>query len=173
MGFGGFLLYLQHKVLRLHTAYCPVWLFLSSLHSKLCSVPLGSSGYRMSAPQHCPEDIFKIMTKCWDYKPENRPKFSELQKELTVIKRKITQWRNSANSFWDLVLQQSDTVLINNEFILHYLQQSSKVILVINCFFKYVPLTEKKGKGQCIPETDTLTKGFISSPQQSCHFRPL
>ncbi|XP_062941405.1 tyrosine-protein kinase Fer isoform X2 [Cynocephalus volans] len=48
-------------------------------------------GYRMSAPQHCPEDIAKIMMKCWDYKPENRPKFSELQKELAVIKRKITQ----------------------------------------------------------------------------------
>ncbi|XP_043320441.1 tyrosine-protein kinase Fer isoform X5 [Cervus elaphus] len=47
-------------------------------------------GYRMSAPQHCPEDIFKIMMKCWDYKPENRPKFSELQKELAVIKKKIT-----------------------------------------------------------------------------------
>ncbi|XP_006913445.2 tyrosine-protein kinase Fer isoform X1 [Pteropus alecto] len=47
-------------------------------------------GYRMSAPQNCPEDIFKIMMRCWDYKPENRPKFSELQKELTVIKRKIT-----------------------------------------------------------------------------------
>ncbi|KAF0883434.1 tyrosine-protein kinase Fer [Hyaena hyaena] len=48
-------------------------------------------GYRMSAPQHCPEDIFKIMMKCWDYKPENRPKFSDLQKELAIIKRKITQ----------------------------------------------------------------------------------
>ncbi|XP_032966740.1 tyrosine-protein kinase Fer isoform X2 [Rhinolophus ferrumequinum] len=47
-------------------------------------------GYRMSAPQHCPEDIFKIMMKCWDYKPENRPKFSELQKELTAIKKKMT-----------------------------------------------------------------------------------
>ncbi|XP_069348354.1 tyrosine-protein kinase Fer isoform X1 [Eulemur rufifrons] len=47
-------------------------------------------GYRMSAPQHCPEDISKIMMKCWDYKPENRPKFSDLQKELTIIKRKIT-----------------------------------------------------------------------------------
>ncbi|XP_073933092.1 tyrosine-protein kinase Fer isoform X3 [Castor canadensis] len=47
-------------------------------------------GYRMSAPQHCPEDISKIMMKCWDYKPENRPKFSELLKELAVIKRKIT-----------------------------------------------------------------------------------
>ncbi|XP_017382713.1 tyrosine-protein kinase Fer isoform X1 [Cebus imitator] len=46
-------------------------------------------GYRMSAPQHCPEDISKIMMKCWDYKPENRPKFSELQKELAIIKRKI------------------------------------------------------------------------------------
>ncbi|XP_065401915.1 tyrosine-protein kinase Fer isoform X2 [Macaca fascicularis] len=47
-------------------------------------------GYRMSAPQNCPEDIFKIMMKCWDYKPENRPKFSELHKELTIIKKKLT-----------------------------------------------------------------------------------
>nr|XP_051709872.1 tyrosine-protein kinase Fer isoform X1 [Oryctolagus cuniculus]XP_051709873.1 tyrosine-protein kinase Fer isoform X1 [Oryctolagus cuniculus]XP_051709874.1 tyrosine-protein kinase Fer isoform X1 [Oryctolagus cuniculus]XP_051709875.1 tyrosine-protein kinase Fer isoform X1 [Oryctolagus cuniculus]XP_051709876.1 tyrosine-protein kinase Fer isoform X1 [Oryctolagus cuniculus]XP_051709877.1 tyrosine-protein kinase Fer isoform X1 [Oryctolagus cuniculus]XP_051709878.1 tyrosine-protein kinase Fer isof len=47
-------------------------------------------GYRMSAPQHCPEDISKIMMKCWDYKPENRPKFSELQKELTIIKRRLS-----------------------------------------------------------------------------------
>ncbi|XP_069892118.1 tyrosine-protein kinase Fer isoform X2 [Dipodomys merriami] len=47
-------------------------------------------GYRMSAPQHCPEDISKIMMRCWDYKPENRPKFSDLVKELTAIKKKMT-----------------------------------------------------------------------------------
>ncbi|KAM9694393.1 tyrosine-protein kinase Fer isoform 2-T10 [Trichechus inunguis] len=47
-------------------------------------------GYRMSAPQHCPEDVFKIMLKCWDYKPENRPKFTDLQKELTTIKKKMS-----------------------------------------------------------------------------------
>ncbi|EPQ07910.1 Tyrosine-protein kinase Fer [Myotis brandtii] len=47
-------------------------------------------GYRMSAPQYCPEEIFKIMMRCWDYKPENRPTFSELQKELSVIKKKLT-----------------------------------------------------------------------------------
>ncbi|EHA98302.1 Proto-oncogene tyrosine-protein kinase FER [Heterocephalus glaber] len=47
-------------------------------------------GYRMSAPQQCPEDISKIMMKCWDYKPENRPKFSDLVRELDIIKRKIT-----------------------------------------------------------------------------------
>lgn len=44
----------------------------------------------MSAPQNCPEEISKIMMKCWDYNPENRPTFGELQKELTIIKRKIT-----------------------------------------------------------------------------------
>ncbi|XP_020824500.1 tyrosine-protein kinase Fer isoform X1 [Phascolarctos cinereus] len=47
-------------------------------------------GYRMSAPHKCPEEIYKIMLKCWDYKPENRPKFSELQKELAAIKKKVT-----------------------------------------------------------------------------------
>ncbi|XP_051046837.1 tyrosine-protein kinase Fer isoform X2 [Phodopus roborovskii] len=47
-------------------------------------------GYRMSAPQNCPEEISKIMMKCWDYKPENRPKFNDLHKELTAIKKKIT-----------------------------------------------------------------------------------
>ncbi|XP_006754326.1 PREDICTED: tyrosine-protein kinase Fer isoform X1 [Myotis davidii] len=47
-------------------------------------------GYRMSAPQYCPEEIFKIMMRCWDYKPENRPTFSELQKELSAFKKKLT-----------------------------------------------------------------------------------
>ncbi|XP_074993299.1 tyrosine-protein kinase Fer isoform X2 [Calonectris borealis] len=47
-------------------------------------------GYRMSAPQKCPEEIYKIMQRCWDYKPENRPKFSEIQKELASIKKKVT-----------------------------------------------------------------------------------
>ncbi|XP_049625083.1 tyrosine-protein kinase Fer [Suncus etruscus] len=47
-------------------------------------------GYRMSAPLNCPEDISKIMLRCWDYNPDKRPKFSDLQKELTVIKKKFS-----------------------------------------------------------------------------------
>ncbi|XP_044536205.1 tyrosine-protein kinase Fer [Gracilinanus agilis] len=47
-------------------------------------------GYRMAAPQKCPEEIYKIMLKCWDYKPENRPNFVELQKELAAIKKKVS-----------------------------------------------------------------------------------
>ncbi|XP_039194331.1 tyrosine-protein kinase Fer isoform X1 [Crotalus tigris] len=47
-------------------------------------------GYRMSAPQKCPEDIYKIMQRCWDYNPEMRPKFSEIHKELSALKKKVT-----------------------------------------------------------------------------------
>ncbi|XP_048450649.1 tyrosine-protein kinase Fer isoform X2 [Rhincodon typus] len=47
-------------------------------------------GYRMSPPQKCPEEIYTIMLKCWEYKPENRPNFSDVYKELLCIKKKIT-----------------------------------------------------------------------------------
>ncbi|XP_028660653.1 tyrosine-protein kinase Fer isoform X1 [Erpetoichthys calabaricus] len=45
-------------------------------------------GYRMTCPQKCPEEIYKIMQRCWEYKPENRPKFADIQKELSLIKKK-------------------------------------------------------------------------------------
>uniref|UniRef100_A0A6Q2YWJ4 Tyrosine-protein kinase n=1 Tax=Esox lucius TaxID=8010 RepID=A0A6Q2YWJ4_ESOLU len=45
-------------------------------------------GYRMSCPQKCPEEVYKVMQKCWEYKPENRPKFADLQKELAAVKKK-------------------------------------------------------------------------------------
>ncbi|XP_041041672.1 tyrosine-protein kinase Fer isoform X1 [Carcharodon carcharias] len=47
-------------------------------------------GYRMSPPQKCPEEIYNIMLRCWEYKPENRPNFSDVYKELLCIKKKIT-----------------------------------------------------------------------------------
>lgn len=45
-------------------------------------------GYRMTCPQKCPEEVYKIMQRCWEYKPENRPKFADIQKELASIKKK-------------------------------------------------------------------------------------
>ncbi|KAM9518963.1 tyrosine-protein kinase Fer isoform 1-T1 [Salvelinus alpinus] len=45
-------------------------------------------GYRMSCPQKCPGEVYKVMQKCWEYKPENRPKFADLQKELASVKKK-------------------------------------------------------------------------------------
>uniref|UniRef100_A0A8C4DQK8 Tyrosine-protein kinase n=1 Tax=Dicentrarchus labrax TaxID=13489 RepID=A0A8C4DQK8_DICLA len=35
-------------------------------------------GYRMACPQRCPDDVYKVMQRCWQYNPEDRPKFSEL-----------------------------------------------------------------------------------------------
>ncbi|KAM7392234.1 hypothetical protein PAMA_007387 [Pampus argenteus] len=45
-------------------------------------------GYRMACPQRCPDDIYKVMQRCWQYNPEDRPKFSELQRDLAAIKKK-------------------------------------------------------------------------------------
>ncbi|XP_020510949.3 platelet-derived growth factor receptor beta-like isoform X1 [Labrus bergylta] len=35
-------------------------------------------GYRMSQPDHAPQDIFDLMKLCWEEKPEGRPAFSSL-----------------------------------------------------------------------------------------------
>ncbi|XP_077944679.1 tyrosine-protein kinase Fer isoform X1 [Gasterosteus aculeatus] len=45
-------------------------------------------GYRMSCPQRCPDDVYKVMQRCWQYNPEERPKFSDLQRDLAAIKKK-------------------------------------------------------------------------------------
>ncbi|XP_059213883.1 tyrosine-protein kinase Fer isoform X2 [Centropristis striata] len=45
-------------------------------------------GYRMACPQRCPEDVYRVMQRCWQYNPEDRPKFSELQRDLAAIKKK-------------------------------------------------------------------------------------
>ncbi|XP_068423082.1 tyrosine-protein kinase Fer isoform X2 [Clinocottus analis] len=45
-------------------------------------------GYRMSCPKCCPDDVYKVMQRCWLYSPEDRPKFSELQRDLAALKKK-------------------------------------------------------------------------------------
>uniref|UniRef100_H3BWY8 Tyrosine-protein kinase n=1 Tax=Tetraodon nigroviridis TaxID=99883 RepID=H3BWY8_TETNG len=44
-------------------------------------------GYRMACPQRCPDDVYKVMQRCWQYNPEDRPKFSELQRDLAAVKK--------------------------------------------------------------------------------------
>ncbi|XP_056146240.1 tyrosine-protein kinase Fer isoform X2 [Lampris incognitus] len=45
-------------------------------------------GYRMACPQRCPEEVYKVMQRCWQYNPDERPKFAELQRDLSAIKKK-------------------------------------------------------------------------------------
>lgn len=39
---------------------------------------LETEGKRLDRPEACPEHVYKLMLKCWDLKPENRPTFQEL-----------------------------------------------------------------------------------------------
>ncbi|XP_078388513.1 tyrosine-protein kinase Fes/Fps isoform X1 [Cetorhinus maximus] len=47
-------------------------------------------GYRLSAPESCPEEIYSIMCRCWQYDPKKRPSFSIVHQELLTIRKK---WR--------------------------------------------------------------------------------
>ncbi|CAL8138246.1 unnamed protein product [Orchesella dallaii] len=42
------------------------------------------SGYRMPAPDRTPDVIYQLMTRCWQYDPEQRPRFSEIHSELEI-----------------------------------------------------------------------------------------
>ncbi|XP_020027540.1 tyrosine-protein kinase HCK isoform X2 [Castor canadensis] len=39
-------------------------------------------GYRMPRPEHCPEELYNIMTRCWKNRPEERPTFEYIQSVL-------------------------------------------------------------------------------------------
>jgi len=43
------------------------------------------AGYRMPGPENVPDVIYQLMTRCWQYEPEQRPRFSEIHSELEVI----------------------------------------------------------------------------------------
>lgn len=36
----------------------------------------------MPRPEHCPEELYNIMTRCWKNRPEERPTFEYIQSVL-------------------------------------------------------------------------------------------
>uniref|UniRef100_U5EPN0 Tyrosine-protein kinase n=1 Tax=Corethrella appendiculata TaxID=1370023 RepID=U5EPN0_9DIPT len=36
------------------------------------------AGYRMPAPDNAPQEMYRLMLKCWSYEPESRPHFDEI-----------------------------------------------------------------------------------------------
>ncbi|XP_053320359.1 tyrosine-protein kinase Fes/Fps [Spea bombifrons] len=45
-------------------------------------------GIRLPAPEMCPEDIYKLMLRCWEYDPRKRPSFSIMHQELISIRKR-------------------------------------------------------------------------------------
>ncbi|KAL7866795.1 hypothetical protein AOLI_G00146090 [Acnodon oligacanthus] len=42
-------------------------------------------GYRMPAPTGCPDEIFALMCRCWQYDPRHRPSFQKIRAELQSL----------------------------------------------------------------------------------------
>lgn len=40
------------------------------------------NGYRLQKPHRCPEEIYRIVEKCWHSEPENRPTFAAVNKSI-------------------------------------------------------------------------------------------
>ncbi|XP_062439475.1 tyrosine-protein kinase Fes/Fps isoform X2 [Rhea pennata] len=45
-------------------------------------------GVRLDRPEHCPEELYRLMLRCWAYEPRKRPSFSTLHQELTSIRKR-------------------------------------------------------------------------------------
>ncbi|XP_072258858.1 tyrosine-protein kinase Fes/Fps isoform X2 [Pyxicephalus adspersus] len=45
-------------------------------------------GSRLPAPDNCPEDIYQLMLRCWEYDPRKRPNFSTVHQELICIRKR-------------------------------------------------------------------------------------
>ncbi|XP_018576398.1 tyrosine-protein kinase Fer isoform X1 [Anoplophora glabripennis] len=50
------------------------------------------SGYRMPAPENTPDEMYRLMLRCWEYKPENRPNFEQI---YTVVETLCAAYRVS------------------------------------------------------------------------------
>ncbi|XP_060073140.1 fibroblast growth factor receptor 4-like [Ylistrum balloti] len=42
-------------------------------------------GKWLQCPLHCKQELYSLMTRCWDMEPKERPSFSEIAKELEVL----------------------------------------------------------------------------------------
>ncbi|CAG9787334.1 unnamed protein product [Diatraea saccharalis] len=74
-----------------YTSLCDVWSYgvlMWEIFSKGDTPYAGMSnsrarekidaGYRMPAPEGCPEDVYALMLRCWEYEPEKRPHFHQI-----------------------------------------------------------------------------------------------
>ncbi|KAL1505430.1 hypothetical protein ABEB36_005000 [Hypothenemus hampei] len=50
------------------------------------------SGYRMPAPENTPDEMYRLMLRCWEYKPENRPNFEQI---YTVVETLFNAYRST------------------------------------------------------------------------------
>ncbi|XP_075569966.1 LOW QUALITY PROTEIN: tyrosine-protein kinase Fes/Fps [Pelecanus crispus] len=45
-------------------------------------------GVRLDPPEQCPEEVYRLMQRCWEYDPRKRPSFSTIHQELISIRKR-------------------------------------------------------------------------------------
>ncbi|KAM4746850.1 tyrosine-protein kinase Fes/Fps [Rhinophrynus dorsalis] len=45
-------------------------------------------GNRLPAPENCPDEIYRLMLRCWEYDPRKRPSFSTVHQDLVGIRKR-------------------------------------------------------------------------------------
>uniref|UniRef100_A0A8B9PH50 Tyrosine-protein kinase n=1 Tax=Apteryx owenii TaxID=8824 RepID=A0A8B9PH50_APTOW len=45
-------------------------------------------GMRLDPPEQCPDEVYRLMQRCWEYDPRKRPSFSTLHQELVSIRKR-------------------------------------------------------------------------------------
>ncbi|XP_031979155.1 tyrosine-protein kinase Fes/Fps isoform X3 [Corvus moneduloides] len=46
------------------------------------------NGTRLDPPEQCPEEVYQLMQRCWEYDPRKRPSFSTIHQDLIAIRKK-------------------------------------------------------------------------------------
>uniref|UniRef100_A0A8D2MMN3 Tyrosine-protein kinase n=1 Tax=Zonotrichia albicollis TaxID=44394 RepID=A0A8D2MMN3_ZONAL len=45
-------------------------------------------GLRLDPPEQCPEEVYQLMQRCWEYDPHKRPNFCTIHQDLVAIRKR-------------------------------------------------------------------------------------
>jgi tRNA A-37 threonylcarbamoyl transferase component Bud32 len=51
----------------------------------MVAIGVAKEGLRLSQPTGCPDELYALMHRCWQHKPEDRPAFAEIDEQLLEI----------------------------------------------------------------------------------------
>jgi tRNA A-37 threonylcarbamoyl transferase component Bud32 len=51
----------------------------------MVAIGVAKEGLRLAQPTGCPDDLYALMHRCWQHKPEDRPAFAEIDEQLLEI----------------------------------------------------------------------------------------